>query len=263
MALTYPHSNNIVLGAGRILFATEVSSTTEGTAFTYLGDTPGFTIGGTSEELTVDSSDTPVAEELVRIVKKVSRQSTVTLRDISPSNLALFMMGSSDTATQSTGSGTTTISMTKGKYYKIGGDDVQKITVTTGTGVKQGTATGAAIPRLATGGTANWELDSDNALIYLPTGSAATTGNIYIAYSKVATTWDHAQTGASPVYGTLLFIADNTVGDNVRLKISRCSLAPNGEAAFKSRDNAMELSMTLGILTRGANPQVEVWGEPA
>jgi hypothetical protein len=65
------------------------------------------------------------------------------------------------------------------------------------------------------------------------------------------------------VYGTLLFIADNTVGDNVRLKISRCSLAPNGEAAFKSRDNAMELSMTLGILTRGANPQVEVWGEPA
>ncbi len=259
MALTYPHSNNIVLGAGRIFWAIEQSSTQEGTAFTYLGDTPGFTIGGTVEELTVDSSDTPVAEELVRIVKKVSRQSTLSLRDISPSNLALFMMGTSDTATQSTGSANTAITMVKGRYYKVGGDDVQDITIGTG-GVHQGTATGAVIAS-ATG--TNWQYDGTHGLIYFPTGSAATPGTITVVYSKTATTWDHAQTGATPVYGTLLFVSDNTVGDDMRLKISRCSLAPNGEAAFKSRDNAMELSMTLGILTRGNNPQVEIWGAPA
>lgn len=259
MALSYPHSNNIVLGAGRILFATETSSTTEGTAFTYLGDTPGFTIGGTSEEVVVDSSDTPVAEELVRIIKKVSRSSTLTLRDISPSNLALFMMGTSDTASQSTGTGNTSFTMAKGRYYKIGGDDVQDITIGTG-GVHQGTATGAVI---ATSSGANWQADLNNGLIYFPTGSSATPGQVTVVYSKVATTWDHAQTGATPVYGTLLFVADNTVGDNIRLKISRCTLAPNGEAAFKSRDNAMELAMTLGILTRGSNPQVEIWGAPA
>lgn len=259
MALSYPHSNNIVLGAGRILFATETSSTTEGTAFTYLGDTPGFTIGGTSEEVVVDSSDTPVAEELVRIIKKVSRSSTLTLRDISPSNLALFMMGTSDAATQSTGTGTTAITMQKGRYYKIGGDDVQDITIGTG-GVHQGTVTGTVI---ATASGANWQADLANGIIYFPTGTSATTGTVTVAYSKTASSWDHAQTGATPVYGTLLFIADNTVGDNIRLKISRCTLAPNGEAAFKSRDNAMELAMTLGILTRGSNPQVEIWGAPA
>ena len=108
----------------------ETSSTTEGSAFTYLGDTPGFTIGGTSEELTVDSSDTPVAEELVRIVKKVSRASTVTLRDISPSNLALFMMGTSTGVTQTTGFVTGTISgVVRGRYYKLSTDDVQDVLV--------------------------------------------------------------------------------------------------------------------------------------
>jgi hypothetical protein len=260
MALTYPHSNNIVLGAGRIFFATETSSTTEGTAYTYLGDTPGFTIGGTSEELTVDSSDTPVAEELVRIVKKVSRQSTVTLRDISPSNLALFFMGTNSSVTQTTGSGSTAITMQKGKYYKIGGDDVQDITVGTG-GVHQGNATGAVIAS-ATG--TNWQYDATHGLIYFPTGTAATTGTVTVVYAKTASTWDKAITAASPVYGSLLFVADNTVGDNVRLKISRCTLAPNGEAAFKSRDNAMELAMTLGILTRDSStPQIEVWGAPS
>ena len=260
MALTYPHSNNIVLGAGRILFAVETSATVEGTAYTYLGDTPGFTIGGQSEELTVDSSDTPVAEELVRIIKKVSRQSTVTLRDISPSNLALFFMGTSSTATQGTGTGTTAITMQKGKYYKIGGDDVMDITVAA-TGVHQGNVTGSSV---LTSGGANWELDLTQGMIYFPTGTSMTTGTVTVKYSKVATSWDKAVTAATPVYGSLLFIADNTVGENHRLKISRCTLAPSGEAAFKSRDNAMELAMTLGILTRDSTtPQIEVWGPPA
>lgn len=260
MALTYPHSNNIVLGAGRILFAVETSATTEGTAYTYLGDTPGFTIGGATEELTVDSSDTPVAEELVRIIKKVSRQSTLTLRDISPSNLALFFMGTSSAETQSTGTGSTAITMSKGKYYKVGGDDVMDITVGTG-GVHQGAASGSSVS--ASGGK-NWEVDTTQGLIYFPTGTAMTTGTVTVVYSKTASSWDKAVTAAEPVYGSLLFIADNTVGENHRVKISRCTLAPAGEAAFKSRDNAMELGMTLGILTRDSTtPQIEVWGPPA
>ena len=258
MAFTYPHSNNVVLGAGRIYFATETSSTVEGTAFTYLGDTPGFTIGGTAEQIVVDSSDTPVAEELVRIVKKVSRESTVTLRDISPSNLALFMMGSSDTATQATGAVTGTLTaVTKGKYYKLGGDDVQDVTVATGGIVLGATASGTPLTV-----TTDYQLDLAQSMIYFTTGGSAT-GTIHYTLAKVATTWTHAQSAAAPVYGTLLFVSDNTVGNDVRVKISRCSLAPNGEAQFKSRDNAMELAMTLGILSRGSNPQVEIWGEPA
>jgi hypothetical protein len=133
------------------------------------------------------------------------------------------------------------------------------ITVATG-GVHQGNATGAAIAA-ATG--SNWEVDTTQGIIYFPTGTAATTGTITVVYSKVASSWDKVVTGATPIYGTLMFIGDNTVGENRRLKISRCVLAPNGQLEFKSRDNFMSATMTVGILTRGVTPQVQVWGAPA
>jgi hypothetical protein len=259
MALTYPHDNDYTLGAGYISFAPETSSTVEGTAFRYLGQTSGFSIGGNAEIVTADSYDTPVAEEKVRIVKKVTRESVLTLNDIDAYNLSLFLMGSTTPVTQSTGTGSTAITMTKGRYYKIGGDDVQDITIGTG-GVHQGNITGAAI---AASSGANWSVDLNNGIIYFPTGTAATTGTITVAYSKVASSWDKVVTGATPVYGSLLFVGDNTVGENRRLKISRCVLAPNGQLEFKSRDNFMSAAMTVGILTRGTKAQVEIWGAPA
>jgi len=261
MALTYPHDNDYTLGAGYVSFAAESSSTTEGTAFRYLGQTSGFSVGGNAEIITADSYDTPVAEEKVRIVKKVTRESALTLNDIDAYNLSLFLMGSASSVTQATGSGSTSITMQKGRYYKIGGDDVMDITVTA-TGVKQGTASGTAIAAV-TGSTTNYELDINQGIIYFPTGTAATTGSITVSYSKVASSWDKVVTGATPIYGTLLFVGDNTVGENRRLKISRCVLAPNGQLEFKSRDNFMAATMTVGILTRGTTPQVQVWGAAA
>ena len=263
MALTYPHDNDYTLGAGYVSFAPETSSTVEGTAFRYLGQTSGFSIGGNAEIVTADSYDTPVAEEKVRIVKKVTRESVLTLNDIDAYNLSLFLMGSASSVTQTTGTGTTTITMTKGRYYKIGGDDVMDITVATG-GVHQGaTVSGTAIAATSTGGTTNWQIDLNQGIIYFPTGTAATTGSITVAYSKVASSWDKVVTGATPVYGSLLFVGDNTVGENRRLKISRCVLAPNGQLEFKSRDNFMSAAMTVGILTRGSTAQVQIWGAPA
>jgi hypothetical protein len=260
MALTFPHANDYCLGAGYVSFAAESSSTTEGTAFVYLGQTSGFSIGGVAETITADSYDTPVAEELVRIVKKVTRESQITLNDIDAYNMGLFLMGSSSAVTQTTGSGTTAITMSKGKYFKLGGDDVQDISLGTG-GVHQGaTVSGTAV---AASGGKNWEVDLANGVIYFPTGTAMSTGAVTVAYGKLASSWDKVVTGATPVYGSLMFIGDNTVGENRRVKISRCVLAPNGQLEFKSRDNFMAATMTIGILTRGVTPQVQVWGAPA
>jgi hypothetical protein len=260
MALTYPISNNIVVPAGRCLFAVETSSTTEGTAYTYLGDNPSFTISGAAETTVILSSDDVVATELVNIPKSVTRSASMTLRNISTYNLSLFAMGAEATTTQTTGTGTTAITMAKGRYYKIGGDDVQDITVGTG-GVHQGaTVSGAAI---AASGGKNWEVDLTRGIIYFPTGTAATTGAITVAYSKTATTWKKVSTGSTPVYGSLLFLSNNTAGSDYTIKISRCSLAPNGDANFKGRDNAVELGFTIGIMLRGTTAAITVNGAPA
>ena len=257
MALSYTHSNDYVLGAGYVRFAPETSSTVEGTAFRYLGQTSGFSIGGASEILTADSYDSPVAEELVRIIKKVTRESVITLNDIDEDNLGLFLMGSSSTVTQTTGAATGLISaITRGRYYKLVSDSVQDIGSTT---LKLGSATGTTLT--VTGG--DYELDSTWGVVYFPTGGVAT-GNIYYSIAKTASSWTKVSTGSTPIYGTLEFIADNTVGANRRVKISRCVLSPNGQAEFKSRDNFMTLSMNVNILTRDANtPQVQVFGAPA
>ena len=257
MALTWPHDNDYLLGAGYISFAPETSSTVEGTAFRYLGETSNFSIGGASEILTADSFDSAVAEEKVRIVKKVTRESVVTLRDIDEYNLSLFLMGSENAVTQTTGTVTGLLSsITRGRYYKLGTDALQDIGSTT---IKLGTATGTTLT--VTGG--DYALDTDYGLIYFPTGGTAT-GNIYYSVAKTASSWTRVDTGTTPIYGTLLFVSNNTVGTNRRVKISRCVLSPNGQAEFKSRDNFMELSMSINILSRDSTtPQVQIFEKPA
>jgi hypothetical protein len=256
-ALTYPISNNIILGAGRVMFAEEISETVEGKAYRYLGDTPSLTVTSATEKVEIDSSDGAVAETLVSIVKKVTRSGKLTMRHISAQNLALFVMGAATTVTQTATGGTTSVTGAKpGYYYKIGSDDTNGLTVATG-GVHVGTATGAAFA------TTKWEFDTRSGLLYFTTGSSAT-GTYVVAYTKEAKSHGKvATTTTGAIKGSLIFVSENTAGEEIVMKISRCEMAPDGEAAFKSRDNAVELGFTLNILTRGTNPQILINDEPA
>lgn len=259
MALTYPVSNNIVVGSGRILWATETSATAEGTSFIYLGDTPGFSISANTTQVTVKSSDAPVAETLVRLTTDVERTGNLLVRNISMTNLALFNMGTSASVSQSATGATQTLSgVVRGRYYKIGTKDVRGMTITA-TGVKHNTSSGAAYTV-----STDYETDLNNGWIYFPTGGTAT-GNVYIAYTKTATSRTRVQTAnTGAAIGTLIFISDNTAGDEVELRISRCELAPSGDSAWKSRENPMELPFVLNVLTRSSStPQIEINGIPA
>lgn len=256
MALTYPISNRIVIGAGRCFFAPETSATVEGEDFRYLGDSPALSLSATTEKVEVDSSDAPVAETLVSITKKVTRAFKMTLRHVSADNLALFIMGTASTVTKTATGGTTTIaSAVPGRYYKIGGTTVFGLTIAA-SGVHAGTVSGASVT-----GT-KWEYDGSAGLLYFTTGSAVT-GAYVVAYTK--TTASHSKvesntTGA--LKGTLLFVSDNTEGSEDVWKISRCEIAPDGEAALKSRDNPIELAFAVNVLTRDSTtPQVTVNGQ--
>jgi hypothetical protein len=257
MALTFPITNRIVIGAGRVFFAEENSATAEGEDFRYLGDSPALSLSATTEKVEVDSSDAPVAETLVSITKKVARSFKMTLRNVSSDNLALFIMGTASTVTQTaTGGSTAIVSAVPGRYYKIGGTSVFGLTISA-TGVRAGaTASGSVVT-----GT-KWQYDGNSGLLYFTTGSAVS-GAHTILYTK--TTASHSKvesntTGA--LKGTLLFVSDNTEGSEDVWKISRCEIAPDGEAALKSRDNPVELAFAVNVLTRDSvTPQVTVNGQ--
>lgn len=257
MALTYPISNRIVIGAGRCFFAVENSASSEGEDFRYLGDNPALSLSATTEKIEVDSSDAPVAETLVSITKKVARTMKMTLRHVSSDNLALFIMGTASTVTQTATGGTTSISSAvPGRYYKIGGTTVFGLSISA-TGVRAGaTASGTAVT-----GT-KWEYDGSAGLLYFTTGSAVT-GPYTVVYTKTATSHSKVESNTTgALKGTLLFVSDNTEGSEDVWKISRCEIAPDGEAALKSRDNPVELAFSVNILTRDSTtPQITVNGQ--
>jgi len=257
MALTYPITNRIVIGAGRCFFAQEASSTTEGEDFRYLGDNPSLTVSATTEKVEVDSSDGPVAETLVSITKKVARTMKMTLRHVSADNLALFVMGTASTVTQTATGGTFSITTAvPGRYYKVGGNTVFGLTISA-TGVRAGaTASGTAVT-----GT-KWEYDGNAGMLYFTTGSGVT-GPHTIVYTKTATSHSKVETNTTgALKGTLIFVSDNTEGSEDVWKISRCEIAPDGESALKSRDNPMELPFNVNILTRDSTtPQITINGQ--
>ena len=94
------------------------------------------------------------------------------------------------------------------------------------------------------------------------TGSGVT-GSYVVVYTKEAKSHGKVATNTTgAIKGSLIFVSENTAGGENVVKISRCELAPDGEAAFKSRDNAVELGFSLNILTRGVNPQILINDEP-
>ena len=79
------HTNNVLIGAGEVYIKLDGEA-----AERYLGDAVSASLGLTTEEATVFSGSGPVAQELERVTRTVTRQFTVTLHDMSPENLALF-----------------------------------------------------------------------------------------------------------------------------------------------------------------------------
>ena len=111
------HRDNIVIGAGEVyldLFGADGTGTGE----RYLGDAVGAALGIATEETTVFSGSGPVAEELSRVVRQITRQFTLTLHDISMENLQLFVIG--ETAPLGPAVADEVIAVAPGRFYPLG-----------------------------------------------------------------------------------------------------------------------------------------------
>ena len=84
-------TDNILVGAGEVYLDLHEDGAPTGER--YLGDAVGATLEIATEETTVFSGTGPVAVELARIARSVTRTVTLTLHDISLENLALFTVG--------------------------------------------------------------------------------------------------------------------------------------------------------------------------
>lgn len=262
MAAPQTISNNIVVGAGYVYFDEEDANGVL-TGERYIGDTPGFTLNMTSEKIEVDSSDGPVAETLVSLVKKVTRLGNVTLRNIDMDNLATFVMGDTATVTQTaTPVADEALTVKQGRYYQLGASTTNPTGVRNVSSVTVDDATGAGTAYTVTD---DYIVDAAMGRIYIvPGGGIADDATIYVDYTPAANSRTRIATNdLGAKRGAIRFMADNTNGTNRDVYIPLCEFGPSGDAAFKDRDNPMELAFELNVLTRTGYEQVYIDGVAA
>lgn len=259
IAATSSHSNNIVLGAGRLFFDA-LDSSGNPTGERYMGDSPEFSVTVNATKVEDWSSDAPVAEKLLSIATEVTRQCQIQVKDVSIDNLALFLLGDSSpetqTATPVTGEAINNVQT--GRYYQLG------VTTSSPSGVRDVTSvsvTDASSTSYVEG--TDYEVDLTTARIYImPSGSIASGTNLLIDYTPTAGSRDRIVTNnLGAKFGALRYIADNTAGTNRDLYAPYVQLMPNGSFDLKSRQNVQQLTFDAEFLKHGANAAVYIDGQ--
>ena len=114
-------SDNIVIGAGEVYLDLHEGGASTGER--YLGDAVGAALEITTEETTVFSGSGPVARELARIARSVTRTVTLTLHDISLENLALFAVGEMRRLNAAAPVSGEPAVLRPGRWHQLGGAD--------------------------------------------------------------------------------------------------------------------------------------------
>ncbi len=248
--ITHRKSNKIV-GAGRLYFqlmnaAGAFLSSTE----VYLGDSPGFTLTVSNENLEDWSSDGPIATKDVDVATRVDRAFALQTKDISFQNMALFLIGSRSTISQSA----TPVeaephnAVSPGGYIQLGATASNPIGVRNVGSVVVEDDDGTPVTFVLG---EDYELDAGTGRIRIIEGGLIAAGtNLRIDYTPVAVEFEQVTSddlGAK--YGRLRYIEDATFGPGRDLVASFVQLKPTGELAMKSREAVQQVGWECTALT--------------
>ena len=226
MALTYA-KNQYTIPRGRVFFNPINNATDEYIGEIYLGNCPSFGISIETEKAEHYSSETGLREKDASVVLEVKRSGSLTCDNMSMSNVALFLSGSTGTITQAAGTVTDEeIKVIPGRYYQLG------LSPATPVGARNVSAVAVKAPVGATeyeAGT-DYMLDAARGTLQILAGGAIVAGAIKVTYTKAAVTWEGIRSGASgELVGALRVVSDNATGANRDFYLPRVSLVPSGE----------------------------------
>lgn len=250
-----------ILGSGK-LYWDEDDANGDPTGEVYLAETPGIAMPISTENFEAWSADNEIAEKVLDVPTKVDRGFNFELIDMALSNLALFLIGSVATVTQTTtplvadpingGKG-----VTQGRYYQLGVSvNPAGLRGMTAVAIKDG-----ATPMVLT---TDYTLDAALGRIYIVPGGGISDNTVLTAdLTPDANTREQLTTdqlGAKT--GRLRYVANNTSGANSDMFIPKVTLTPEGEFALKSRDTLQKMSFSASVSTRTGSAQVYIDGRP-
>ena len=281
-------AENTVIGAGRLYVATLDADDSPGPE-RYLGDSTGASLtGGEGERLQVFAGDgADSSRKLVDKLLDVSRSMSLTLRDISLENIALFVMGekkSARTVTKVTDEPYPACKV--GDEFQVGvykdGNAGGFPALTAPTGSSDGiTAKAKATASASTYANAiaatsirvqaeqadDSSTKTDGAggsnpstpvlVVYLDTGRVEVATNAvqhgfqltYTPGSKAAT--EYVESATEPLEGAVRYVEyDPRNGRGRNVYITKATIRPNGEWPLKSRTNEQTLGLTCEVLDK-------------
>ena len=285
-------TDNIVIGAGEVYLDLHEGGAPTGER--YLGDAVGAALEITSEETTVFSGSGPVARELARIARSVSRTVTLTLHDISLENLALFTMGAmKHIAAASPVSGEPAV-FRPGRWYQLGGAARPAGVLSLTTPASKA----AAINAVTVASTAQAPVTAAQAIAARRFGAGETeqTGQYIVDYARARIFWlpaDHAlhqpkagiQAGTAlaidytpddaardqvqgvlgQLIGAFRYIEDSAEGRGRNIYAPRCSIQPaGGLTLLDGRSSEQQIRLAVSMLEPGGGrPALYIDGQAA
>ncbi|MDE0203982.1 MAG: hypothetical protein OXK73_16295 [Rhodospirillaceae bacterium] len=279
-------TDNIVIGAGEVYLDLHEGGAPTGER--YLGDAVGAALEITTEETTVFSGSGPVARELARIARSVSRTVTLTLHDISLANLALFTVGAvKHLAAADPISGEPAV-FRPGRWYQLGGvarpagvlslampaskaAAINAVTVAStaqapvtatqaiaakrfGAGVSETEQTGQYIVDFARA-RIFW-LPADHVL-HVPKAGIQEGTALAVDYTPDDAARDQVQGALGQVIGAFRYIEDSAEGRGRNVYAPRCSIQPaGGLTLLDGRSSEQQIRLAVSMLEPGG-------GEPA
>lgn len=250
---------DIILGSGKLYWDQEDGAGAISGQEVYLAETPGLALTASPERVEDFTSDGKIAEKHLDVAVKLTRDLAFSVKDMSLTNLALFIIGSkidvAQVATPVVGEVLTTSSI-QGTYLQIG---------TNVTGVRDITAVVIDDDTIPVTIDVDYTLDAALGRIYIiPGGGIADGSTLDADYTPVVNTREQVssdQLGAK--FGALRFISDNTDGADRDYYWPKVSLNPDGELALKSRDTVQEMGFAAAVSTRTGMAQVYIDGRPS
>lgn len=221
---------NYTLGRGELHFNKFKPNTMVGIGERYFGNTPEVNQTVESETLDHYNSDRGVREKDASVVLQTNRTGSFVTDHISPANLALFFLGDSEVLTQTAATAETETfdEVQPGLFYQLGVSEanptgvrnVENVVVT----VNSDTMT------LGTDYLVNEEL----ARIEILLGGGISNGDsVTVTYDTKAATREVIVSGSTPVEGSLRYIANNPIGDQIDYFWPWVKITPNGDFALK------------------------------
>lgn len=274
------HTNNTVIGAGECFIdMLTPAEATQGER--YLGDTPSGVLRIETEETTVVAGDGPTPRTLARVVSNITRSFEVNVQDLSPENLALFVLGTDgEQVDAATAVGRTDAAarlvVKPGRWYQLGAS------VGKPAGVGSVKKTPFSVHSSTSGGTpynattfhndgrvdavGDYTLDHEAGRLYIEPSGSISAGVVYVVYTPVAQTLKTVAASASKqIKAAFRYVEDAAQGRGNNYYAPVAIIRPGGDMALKDRTAAQSMTLNVEVLqpANGALAPLYINQQPA